>query len=420
MNYKQVGPYKYFESCRFCKSPNVVPVINLGLMPLAGGFIKIKKNQTATENFYPLELNFCKDCFLLQVNISINPDMLFKNYFYFSSSIKTLVDHFENISNSLTKIFKKPNQTFVVEIGCNDGAFIKSLLSNNFKALGVDPAANVVNESIKKGIPIINDYFTEKLAKKIVKRYGKADAIFGFHSMAHIEDMHDVIRGVKQLLKKEGILVMEVHYLGNLIKELQYDMIYHEHQYYYSLLSLRSFFKLHGMEIYDVKTFNVRAGSIMFFIQNDRGQRKISESVKELAQQEIKNGLNKAKTFESFFIKIETRKKQLLSLLKELKQKNYRIIGYGASGRGTIIANYCSLNNYLSYIVDDTKAKHGTLLPGTHHRIFSSSKLDSQQKPDYALLFAWPFLKEVLERNKKFIRRGGKFIIPLPKVKIIP
>lgn len=417
MNYKLIGEYKYFDYCRFCESKNVQKVIDLGNMPLAGGFIRTKK---ILEKFYPLQLNFCQNCFLLQVNSSINPDSLFKNYFYFSSSIKTLVEHFKNISNSLTKIFKKPDKTFIVEIGCNDGAFIKSLLAKNFKALGVDPAENVVNESIKKGVPIINDYFTEKLAKKIVKKYGKADAICSFHSLAHIEDMHDVIKGVKRILKKNGILVMEVHYLGNLIKELQYDMIYHEHQYYYSLLCLQNFFKLYNMEIYDVKTFNVRAGSIMFFIQNDRGQRKISESVQKLAQEEIKIGLNKATTFEFFFRKIETRKKQLVSMLKELKQKKYKIIGYGASGRGTIISNYCLLDNYLSYIVDDAPAKYGTLLPGTHHKIFPSSKLNSEQKPDYALLFAWPFLKEVLEKNKKFIRRGGKFIIPLPKVKIIP
>ena len=419
MNYKQVGPYKYFESCRFCKSPNVVPVINLGLMPLAGGFIKIKKNQTATENFYPLELNFCKDCFLLQVNISINPDMLFKNYFYFSSSIKTLVDHFENISNSLTKIFKKPNQTFVVEIGCNDGAFIKSLLSNNFKALGVDPAANVVNESIKKGIPIINDYFTEKLAKKIVKRYGKADAIFGFHSMAHIEDMHDVIRGVKQLLKKEGILVMEVHYLGNLIKELQYDMIYHEHLSYIGITALDYFTKRFGLQIFDIQPISSHGGSLRVFIQKTGGGREISETVTDYLKNESAHGISNEKNYREFSVKVANIKTEIMKMVREIKANGKSIAGYGAPAKATTIANYCGLTKeHIDYVVDDNSLKQGRLVPGCRIPIVSSAHL-TEHPTDCILIFAWNFAEEIMGNLKEFKKKNGRFIIPIPKPVIV-
>lgn len=413
ITYKTIGEYKYYASCRFCNSKNIQKVIDLGLMPLAGGFIKNLKQKTQ-EKFYPLQLNFCSDCFLLQVNSSINPDILFKNYLYFSSSIKMLVDHFQEIAHNL-KSEINPQKGFIVEIGCNDGSFLKALIKNGYKALGVDPAKNVVKNEIKKGVPIINSYFTEKLAKDIVKKHGQAEAIFGFHSMAHIENMHDVIRGVKHLLKKDGFLAMEVHYLKNLLKETQFDMVYHEHQFYYSYIALKNFFKKYRMEIYDVKQYEVRAGSIMFYVKNSKNRRKITDSVYKLATEELTLKMDKVNTYTKFSKKIILQKKRLLTLLEKLKKKNKKIVGYGASGRGTTIANYCNLKNYLMYVVDDAWSKNGAFIPGTHHRIFPSSKI-SKDKVDYAVLFAWPFLKEVISRNKNF---KGKFILPLPKVKII-
>lgn len=412
--FKTVGEYKYFTSCRFCGSNNIQMVIDLGLMPLAGGFIKNKK-QISQERFYPLQLNFCRDCFLLQVNSSVNPDKLFKNYFYFSSSIKTLASHFESIAKNLHKIFTESNKKFIVEIGANDGTFVKALIKQGFKALGVDPAVNVVKNATKNGIPIINSYFTEKIAEKIVNKYGKVDAIYSFHSMAHIEDMHDVMRGIKKLLKKEGFLAMEVHYLWDLLKETQYDMIYHEHQFYYSLLSLKNFFQKYDMEIFDIKRFKIRAGSIMYFVQNENGGKKITKSVNDLLKQEKMHQLDKVNTYVRFSKKIAQRKKQLIELLTKLKKEKKKIIGYGASGRGTIIANYSELANYLDYVVDDAKAKHNCLLPGTHHKIFPSEKM-IRENIDYAILFAWPFFNEVKSRNKNY---KGKFIVPLPEVKIV-
>lgn len=411
---KTVGEHKHFDTCRFCGSSNIKIVIDLGLMPLAGGFIK-NIRQKNEEKVYPLELTFCRDCFLLQTNSSINPDTLFKNYFYFSSSMKTLVEHFDNIASDLPKMLSNPKDKFVFEIGANDGAFIMALQKNGYKALGIDPAVNVVKSAIKKSIPILNDYFTQKLTQKIVKKYGRADAIFGFHSLAHIENMHDTTKGIKHLLKKDGFLAMEVHYLGSLLKGVQYDMIYHEHQFYYSLLSLKNFFQQYDMEIFEVKHFNIRGGSIMYFVQNKNGGRRVTKSVRDLIKQEKMNKLDKVDTYIRFSKKIARRKKQLILLLSKLKKDKNKMIGYGASGRGTIIANYSGLTNYLDYIVDDAKEKHGSLLPGTHHKIFPSEKM-VRENVDFAVLFAWPFLKEVKARNKNF---RGKFIIPLPNVKIV-
>lgn len=404
-----------YSRCRFCNSKNIVKTIDLGKMPLAGGFLKA--NDIKKEKKYPLNLNFCKDCYLLQTNISINPDRLFKRYFYFSSKIKTLVIHFQKTSKKLTKMLDK--NSFILEIGCNDGEFIKAAQENKFRVLGVDPASNVVKPLIKKGMPIINSYFTEKLAKKIVEKHGQADAIISFHSLAHIPDMVDVARGIKLLLKDDGFLSFEVHYLGDLLKEHQYDMIYHEHLHYYSLITLKKFFEQFGMEIFNVEFHNIRAGSITYFVQHkNTGKRKINKKVKELATKERVLGFNTPRPYIAFNKNIQANKKEIFTLLKNLKAKKYKIAGYGASGRGTVIANFCNLSpKLLEFVVDDSPAKQGFMMPGTHNMIFSPLEL-VKRKIDFAILFAWPFIKEVRKNNKLYIRRGGKFILPLPKVTI--
>lgn len=419
-----VGTYTHFTTCRFCNSNNVIKAIDLGYVPLAGGFFKkgTSSKVLETEKTYPLTLNFCNDCYLLQCDNSISPDTLFKNYFYFSSSIGTLVTHFENKVMEIKSIIPKKKHAFVLEIGCNDGAFIKSLQRNGYKALGVDPAKNITSPLIKKGLPIINDFFSEKLANTLVKKYGHVDAIYSFHTMAHIEDMQSVIRGIKIMLKKDGYLAFEVHYLGDLLREVQYDMIYHEHQFYYSYLALKNFFASFDMEIFDVSHTPVRAGSMMYFVQNKKGGKKrISSRVKSLEQQELKQKLNKKETYLAFSKYIEETRKNLLKQLTLLKKQKKTIVGYGASGRGSIIMSYCGLSlDILDYVIDDAPAKQGSFTPGTHHKIYPSTMLTKKEKPDYAVLFAWPFADEVMKRNEKYTQMGGKFITPLPTVSIIP
>lgn len=421
--FKQIGEFKYYTSCRFCCRPNLKPVINLGYVPLAGGFIKGAeiKNSKRTEKFYPLELCFCENCYLLQTNAVINPDKLFKDYFYHSSAIKTLTDHFQSLAKELRETLETPPNHLIVEIGCNDGVLISALLKNGFKAIGVDPAKNIVSPLIKKGLPILNEYFTQKTAKKIIERSGKASAIISTNTLAHIEDMHEVIKGIKLLLKKDGFLAFEVHYLGDLIKGLQYDMIYHEHQYYYSLLALMRFFSRHDMEIYDLKSVPIHRGSMRYYVQNRQsGAHKVTEAVKNLRQKERKQGLDKITTYKRFSSRVIRAKRDLLKLLRKIKSENKTIVGYGASGRGTMIMNYCGLGkDLLDYVVDDAPAKHGAFTPGTHHLIYPSSMLDGKKKPDYAVLFAWPFIEEIKKRKKDYLKNGGKFIVPLPKVKVV-
>ena len=418
-----IGRHREYSCCRFCLSKDIKEILNLGNVPLAGGFISknAKRSEFQNENFYPLSLNFCENCFLLQVAAAIDPDILFKKYFYFSSSITTLLEHFNKNVDEIDSFFSNLDNIFVAEIGCNDGGFIALLKNKGIRSIGIDPASNVVKPLIKKGLPILNAYFTAKTAKKIVKKHGEADAIYSFHSMAHIEDMHDVMQGIKILLKKDGYLAFEVHYLGSLIEDMQYDMIYHEHQYYYSLLSLQKFLAQYDMEVFDVKLIDIRGGSIMYYVQNIvGGNRRVTHRVKDLHRNEKRLGFNKVETYKNYAKEIKKTKKDLLVLLKKLKRQGKSIAGYGASGRGTIIMNYCGLDKlYLDYVIDDAPVKHGAFTPGTHLKIVSSELLKQHNRPDYVVLFAWPFVKEVRLRNKEYLQSGGKIIVPLPKVNII-
>lgn len=412
---KTVGEYKHYDLCRFCFSTNLILVINLGYVPLAGGFL-VSKKQFETEKYYPLEISFCKNCYLLQSTNIIDKDTLFKNYFYRSSAIQTLIDHFMKTADEIMA----QTDGLIAEIGCNDGTFIKYIVDKKRKAVGVDPATNIVIPLIKKSLPIINDYFSDFVAKEIVKKYGKADVIFSSNTLAHIENMHDIFKGIKTLLTKDGTLIFEVHYLGTLLHEVQYDMIYHEHQYYYSVMTLQKFLKKYNLEIVDIKKIPIHAGSIRFYVKNKESKYTISDNVRRLIKQEKENKIDKVETYIHFNKKINKTKNDLLKILSKLKGEGKTIAGYGASGRGTIIMNYCGLaEKYLDYVIDDSPAKQNNYTPGTHLKIVSSEILQTKQRPDYVLLFAWSFFEEIKRRNKKYTENGGKFIIPLPQVSIV-
>ena len=416
---KKSRDYKTYRTCRFCSGKHIRLFLDLGKQPLAGGFLK-NQDEIKREKQYHLQLYFCSDCFLVQTNLVINKQKLFEKYYYSSSSIKTLVAHFKEFAQFLKNNYSPAKKYFIVEIGANDGIFIKILKKSGYKVLGVDPAKNIVKPLIANGLPILNDYFTEKTAAKIVKKYGQADIIVSSNTLAHIEDMHDVLKGIDLLLKDKGSLIFENHYLGSLIEDTQYDMVYHEHQYYYSILTLVNLLKQHGMEIYDVQKNSMHAGTIRVFVKkNISNDKKTTSRVKKIIINERAQGFDKFKTFSNFGNRVSRNKTELRRLLLSLKQKNKTVVGYGASGRGTVLSNYCILSKQLlDYVVDDSPFKQGLYTPGMHLLIYPSDKLD-QDKPDYALLFAWSFLDEIKKRNKQYLKNGGKFIVPLPKVKII-
>lgn len=414
------GSFTRNTTCRCCRGSNITTVMDFGSIPLAGGFLKAE--QFNEEEFYPLTIGFCNNCFLVQVMEAVPPETLFKDYFYFSSAIQTLVDHCTRWAQDVYDRFLRNRENpCVFEIGCNDGVMLKPFAALGVRAVGIDPAKNVVESVKQEGFDIINDFFNERVSRCVQEKYGQFDMITSSYSFAHIEDIASALKGVKELLKPDGVFIFEVYYLGTMIEEFQYDMIYHEHCNYYSLKALQNFLGREGFEIFDITiTPGVRSGAARFYAQHKAtGMETVSDSVKNIRRDEEEKRYNKAETFIIFGEAIKKTKNDLMTLLNQLKEKEKTIIGYGASGRGTMIMNYCGIDGkYLDYVVDDAPAKHGFYTPGTHVIIEPWEYTEKTGWPDYVLLFAWSFADEVKKKRIDYLKSGGAFIIPLPEVRI--
>ena len=408
--------------CSICNSKSMIPIIDFGKVALAGGFLR--SNQFTEESYYPLRLFFCHDCNAVQVKDKVSANVLFKDYFYFSSSIQTLRDHFIDYASDVTTRFLIPKSATVIEFGCNDGVLLRPLADQNIKTvIGVDPATNIVSTINDPRITIINDFFTENVAQDIISKHGHVDMVLANNVYAHIPDIQGISRAVHDVLSDDGVFIFEVHYLGNVINELQYDMIYHEHLYYYSLLSAMKHFEWYGMMVFDVKPVRIHAGSMRFYVckKGSKHGFAVTPAVIRLQNEELAKGFHRPETFERFATDIAERKTMLMALLNKLKKEGYTIAGYGASGRANTMIQYCGINHsHLDYMIDDAPAKAGFFTPGSHFEIHPSSILNQPNPPDYLLIFAWSFFDEIAKRSKKYLDGGGRMIVPLPEVKILP
>ena len=406
--------------CRFCSSSKITQIIDFGDVGLAGAFL-LPKN-FPLEKKYPQQLYFCEDCYLLQIINEVEAKLLFKDYFYFSSAISTLRKHFREYAEEITKEFLIPETSVVLEVGCNDGILLKPFIELGIKkVIGVDPSTNVISTIKDPDIITYNNFLTYDLAQKIIKKHGQVDVICANNVFAHINDMKDVTDAIKLLLKPSGVFIFEVHYIGSLIDEVQYDMIYHEHIYYYSILTLKKFFSKFSLEIFNVKPIPIHGGSMRYYVRHagKLNDKKTSLKLINLEKNEYEKGYDKKSTFLSYAKEVESTRTNLIDLLNILKSKNEEIIGYGASGRANTLIQYCGIDEtLLNYIIDDAPMKQGYYTPGSHIKICSRDILEDNT-PDYILIFAWSFFNEIIEKNMKYLKLGVKFIIPLPKVKIV-
>lgn len=411
------------HECAFCNADSLIKIMDLGSVALAGGFLK--PTGFKNEKYYPLRLFYCEQCYGLQVVDKVDSVELFEDYFYFSSSINTLMNHFRQYADEVTSRFLRTplKDAKVLEFGCNDGVLLRPLADLGIgTVIGVDPAANIIGTIDDSRIKIINDFFTLTTAKDIVSRYGKVNMILANNVYAHISDIQDATWAIHEALEDEGVFIFEVHYLGKMMNELQYDMIYHEHLYYYSLLSLTKHFIHYGMLVFDVKPVSTHAGSMRYYVckAGSQNAKNITKAVETLAKEETERGYNLKDTFLNFSSQVNETKIELMTLIERLKASGKSIVGYGASGRANTLMQYCGLGeNHLDYVIDDAPAKQGFYTPSSHLLIHPSSALESENPPDYVLLFAWSFLEEIKLRSTNYLKNGGKFIIPLPKVKII-
>ena len=406
--------YKNFYKCQISGSTNLELILSLGLIPLVNQMSKIDF-RPQEQIFFPAEIYYSPVSKLVQLGINVEKSLLFpKEYPYTSSTTKILRDNFQELSNEVFEKFKIGKNDLVIDIGSNDGNLLSNFL-NKTKILGITPE-DVGKSAIEKGIPTILDYFTPKLSKEIIKKYGLAKIVTAANVFAHIDSVGELLNSIFNLLKDDGIFITESHYLLSLIEENQYDTIYHEHLRYYSLSSLEYLFNKHNMEIIFAKRINTHGGSIRVYA-GKKNKHKIDKNYLELIDYENKELF--CKGLYNFKNKVIYSKLKLYSLLKEIKNNDLKIYGISAPSRATTLINYVGIKaDIIDCILEiEGSQKIGHYLPGTNIPILNEKKLYLDQ-PDYVLLLSWHISDELINtlRNKGF---KGKFIIPLPQPRIL-
>jgi 2-polyprenyl-3-methyl-5-hydroxy-6-metoxy-1,4-benzoquinol methylase len=409
---------RHQKKCRLCSSIKLKTVINLNTTPLANSFLK-KSDLKKKEKYFPLKVNFCNNCYHLQLSHIVNPKKMFDNYLYLTNTSKQNRDHFKEYAKEVKKKIRSKSKISILDIASNDGTFLNFFNKNNYNRLGIDPAKNLSKFSKKLGIKQEVMYFTKNNSQKIKKKYGIFDIITANHVCAHVNDLNDFFKGAKNLLDKKGIFIFEVSYLGSVIKKKTFDTIYHEHADYHSLFPLVRFVKKFKLEIFDFRIVKAQGGSIRVYVAH-KNQKKISQKInKQIQIEKNKLQLLRSSSFILFEKKIILVKKKLNELLHKLKKSNKTIIGYGAAAKTTTLLNYFDINkDTISFIVDDNFLKQKKFTPGTHIPIKASNYI-YKTNVDYIIILAWNYSSHIINLHQKFKKRGGKFIVPFPKIKII-
>lgn len=409
---------KTITKCRGCGGGKLQNVLSLGTCPPSNSFLR-KEQIANNETFYPLETYFCRDCSLVQLGVVVPREVMFLDYVYVSSTSRTLSSHLAGLAETIAERFQLSHGALVIDIGSNDGALLKGYRRFDVRPLGVEPS-NVAQVAQSQGIETINEFFSMQVASRVLRENGKAKVITATNVFAHIEDWDDLMNGIKLLLDDDGVFVIEVPYLVNLLDGKLFDTIYHEHLSYISVTPLVSLFERYGMRLIDVErmSFGPSGPIIRVFVKKIAAVSELSKSVKTLLDLEKELKLDKVETYYTFAAEVEAVKMKLLEILHSLKKEGKSIVGYGAPAKGNTILNYCQIGpDLLGYLAEKNTLKVGLFSPGMHIPVVAEEQI-VRDKPDFALLLAWNLLDEFLEHSE-YIKNGGRFIVPLPEPYIV-
>jgi SAM-dependent methyltransferase len=408
------------SKCRFCHTPLEQTFADLGMSPISNAFLKSGQLKLK-ESFYPLHAYVCGNCMLVQLEQFESPGAMFnEEYAYFSSFSDTWLKHAKLYADEMVKRFGLAQSSFVIEIASNDGYLLQYFVEKNIPVLGIEPSANVAEAAKKRGVDTLVKFFGVNAAMELVSKGRQADLLLGNNVLAHVPDLNDFVAGLNILLKPGGVITMEFPHLLSLVRENQFDTIYHEHYSYFSFLTVDKVFSHHGLTIFDVQKLSTHGGSLRIFAKHSGDESKgVAGAVNALLKEEREAGLDKLATYDAFADKVRVAKRKLLQFLIKAKENGKSISAYGAPAKGNTLLNYCGVRtDFIDYAVDRSPHKQGMFLPGTHIPIYEPDRI-FRTKPDYLLILPWNLKEEIIQQMSGIRSWGGQFVVPIPKVTVI-
>lgn len=407
-------------NCRFCNNTLTNTFIDLVNSPASNSFLTLEQ-LNEPETFFPLRVFTCDKCFLVQIDEYKQSEAIFNgDYVYFSSFSTSWLTHVKSYVELMTNRFGLNKDSQVIEIASNDGYLLQYFVDKNIPVLGIEPTENTAKVAIEKGVNTITRFFGTELANELSKNGTKADLFLGNNVLAHVPDIVDVVKGIKIILKPQGVVTIEFPHLMQLVDNNQFDTIYHEHFSYLSFFSVKQIFEAQGLEMFDVEEIPTHGGSLRIYAKHKEDNSKIvSENVSQLINKEIAKGINTLTYYEDFGQKVSKVKLDFLDFLIQQKRNNKKVAGYGAAAKGNTLLNFCGVkNDMIDFVVDRNPAKQNMFLPASHIPVYAEAAL-KVNKPDYIIIFPWNLKVEVIEQLSYAREWGAKFVIPIPYLEII-
>lgn len=404
-------------SCRSCGNGGLDLILDLGETPLANSLLTDETLHKPEERF-PLQLFFCPSCTLVQIGETVSPEKLFRDYLYFSSFSDTMLEHAENIVERIVSHRSLGPEHLAAEVASNDGYLLQHYKKRGVPVLGIEPARNIAKVAIEKGIDTIPEFFSADLGRQLASQNRRADVVHANNVLAHVADLNGFVEGFQRFIKANGTVVVEAPYLKDFLDHCEFDTIYHEHLCYFSLTALNALFGRHGLSIIRVERVAIHGGTIRIFAAN-RGAYPVDISVARLLAEEEAWGVGRAEAYHDFGARVQNVKTKLRALVDQLREKGQRLAAYGAAAKGSTLLNYFGIGREtVEFVVDRSSYKQGMYMPGVHIPILAPSAL-LERMPDAVLLLTWNFASEILEQQREYRQRGGKFIIPIPEARLV-
>ena len=404
------------NTCRGCDGNELDLFFSLAPTPIGDAYITADKLNVSQPS-YPIDLYMCGRCGLAQLTDVIDPDVLYGDYIYVTSSSTGLSEHFQGYADSVTNRCKLAPGSLVVDLGSNDGTLLRCFQKRGMTVVGVEPASHIAAHATSLGVPSISKYFAPSLAAEIVSRHGHARLITANNVFANIDDLMSWVRAVDILLSADGIFVFESYYLGDLLENTVFDFIYHEHLSSFSVRPMQALFQRVGLKLIAVERVTTKGGSLRYFVQRGNGPLSDDGTVASMLAFEDRIGLYRKETFVAYSEKIQGLKAQALDFLVAAKRDGKSIAGFGASITCTTLIYHFDIGKYIDYLVDDNPAKQERFSPGIHLPVLPSAVL-GERKPDYVIILAWRFADIIIKKNHDYLENGGEFLIPVPEFKI--